>query len=366
MRIGRGKDTERRKRRLREETSPKRKKLRHVFVLRRESRKIGAGGRKKEVIYDMITHGNEIKLFSGNSNLPLAKAIAAKLNTELGGIEVTTFSDGEISVHIEETVRGRDLFIIQSTCSPVNDNLMELLIMIDAAKRASAGRITAVVPYFGYARQDRKARSRDPITAKLVANLITAAGADRVLTMDLHAEQIQGFFDIPVDNLLGGPTIYNHFAKEGNIDVVVAPDMGSVKRARKVAEKFGVPIAIIDKRRPKANVMEVMNIIGDVKGKRCFMVDDMIDTAGTICQGAQALKDLGATEIYAACTHAVLSGPAVERLEKSPITKLVMLDTIHLPEEKMRDKFEVLSVADIFAAAIENVYLDKPMSKLYD
>ena len=248
----------------------------------------------------MITHGNEIKLFSGNSNLPLAKAIAAKLNTELGGIEVTTFSDGEINVHIEETVRGRDLFIIQSTCSPVNDNLMELLIMIDAAKRASAGRITAVVPYFGYARQDRKARSRDPITAKLVANLITAAGADRVLTMDLHAEQIQGFFDIPVDNLLG------------------------------------------------------------------FMVDDMIDTAGTICQGAQALKDLGATEIYAACTHAVLSGPAVERLEKSPITKLVMLDTIHLPEEKMRDKFEVLSVADIFAAAIENVYLDKPMSKLYD
>lgn len=366
MRIGRGEDTERRKRRLREETSPKRKKLRHAFVLRRESRKIGAGGRKKEVIYDMITHGNEIKLFSGNSNLPLAKAIAAKLNTELGGIEVTTFSDGEISVHIEETVRGRDLFIIQSTCSPVNDNLMELLIMIDAAKRASAGRITAVVPYFGYARQDRKARSRDPITAKLVANLITAAGADRVLTMDLHAEQIQGFFDIPVDNLLGGPTIYNHFAKEGNIDVVVAPDMGSVKRARKVAEKFGVPIAIIDKRRPKANVMEVMNIIGDVKGKRCFMVDDMIDTAGTICQGAQALKDLGATEIYAACTHAVLSGPAVERLEKSPITKLVMLDTIHLPEEKMRDKFEVLSVADIFAAAIENVYLDKPMSKLYD
>ena len=282
----------------------------------------------------MITHGNEIKLFSGNSNLPLAQAIAKKLNTELGGIEVTTFSDGEISVHIEETVRGRDLFIIQSTCSPVNDNLMELLIMIDAAKRASAGRITAVIPYFGYARQDRKARSRDPITAKLVANLITAAGADRVLTMDLHAEQIQGFFDIPVDNLLGGPTIYNHFAKEGNIDVVVAPDMGSVKRARKVAEKFGVPIAIIDKRRPKANVMEVMNIIGDVKGKRCFMVDDMIDTAGTICQGAQALKDLGATEIYAACTHAVLSGPAVERLEKSPITKLVMLTPFISPKRR--------------------------------
>ncbi|MBQ8427660.1 MAG: ribose-phosphate pyrophosphokinase [Clostridia bacterium] len=314
----------------------------------------------------MIAHGNEIKLFCGNSNRPLAAAIAKKLNTELGGIEVTTFSDGEISIHIEETVRGRDLFIIQSTSSPVNDNLMELLIMIDAAKRASAARITAVIPYFGYARQDRKARSRDPITAKLVANLLTAAGADRVLTMDLHADQIQGFFDIPVDNLLGGPTLYNYFSKEVKVDCVVAPDMGSVKRARKVAEKFGVPIAIIDKRRPKANVMEVMNIIGDVNGKRCLMLDDMIDTAGTICQGAQALKDAGATEIYAGCTHAVLSGPAVERLEKSAITKLVMLDTVQLPDEKMRDKFKILSVADVFAAAIENVYLDKPMSKLYD
>ncbi|MBR2904120.1 MAG: ribose-phosphate pyrophosphokinase [Clostridia bacterium] len=314
----------------------------------------------------MIAHGNEIKLFCGNSNRPLAEAIAKKLNTELGGIEVTTFSDGEINVHIEETVRGRDLFIIQSTSSPVNDNLMELLIMIDAAKRASAARITAVIPYFGYARQDRKARSRDPITAKLTANLLTAAGADRVLTMDLHADQIQGFFDIPVDNLLGGPTLYNYFSKEVKVDCVVAPDMGSVKRARKVAEKFGVPIAIIDKRRPKANVMEVMNIIGDVNGKRCLMLDDMIDTAGTICQGAAALKDAGATEIYAGCTHAVLSGPAVERLEKSAITKLVMLDTVQLPQEKMRDKFKILSVADVFAAAIENVYLDKPMSKLYD
>ncbi|MBR2340927.1 MAG: ribose-phosphate pyrophosphokinase [Clostridia bacterium] len=314
----------------------------------------------------MITHGNEIKLFSGNANRPLAEAIAKKLNTELGEIEVNTFSDGEINVHIAETVRGRDLFIIQSIASPVNDNLMELLIMIDAAKRASAGRITAVIPYFGYARQDRKARSRDPITAKLVANLITAAGADRVLTMDLHAEQIQGFFDIPVDNLLGGPTLCNYFSKQFKIDVVVAPDLGSVKRARKVAEKFGVPIAIIDKRRPKANVMEVMNIIGDVSGKNCLMLDDMIDTAGTICQGAQALREAGAKEIYAGCTHSVLSGPAVERLEKSVITKLVMLNTIQLPAEKMREKFHVISVSDIFAAAIENVYLDKPMSKLYD
>ncbi len=314
----------------------------------------------------MITHGNEIKLFAGNSNRPLAEAIAKKLNTELGGIEVDTFSDGEINVHIAETVRGRDLFIIQSTSSPVNDNLMELLIMIDAAKRASAGRITAVIPYFGYARQDRKARSRDPITAKLVANLITAAGADRVLTMDLHAEQIQGFFDIPVDNLLGGPTLCDYFAKTHHIDVVVAPDLGSVKRARKVAEKFGAPIAIIDKRRPKANVMEVMNIIGDVEGKTCLMLDDMIDTAGTICQGAQALKNAGATEIYAGCTHSVLSGPAIERLQNSVITKLVMLDTVQLPKEKIIDKFEILSIADLFAAAIENVYLDKPMSKLYD
>ena len=314
----------------------------------------------------MITHGNEIKLFSGNSNRALAEAIAKKLNTELGDVEVCTFSDGEINVHIAETVRGRDVFIIQSTSSPVNDHLMELLIMIDAAKRASAGRITAVIPYFGYARQDRKARSRDPITAKLVANLLTKAGADRVLTMDLHAEQIQGFFDIPVDNLLGGPTLYNYFSRQKNIDVVVAPDLGSVKRSRKVAEKLGVPIAIIDKRRPKANVMEVMSIIGDVQGKRCLMVDDMIDTAGTICQGAKAIKEAGATEVYAGCTHAVLSGPAIERLQGSAIDKLVLLDTIPLPEEKKLAKFEVLSVADLFAAAIENVYLDKPMSKLYD
>jgi len=314
----------------------------------------------------MITHGNEIKLFSGNSNRELAEAIAKKLNTELGEIEVSTFSDGEINVHIAETVRGRDVFIIQSTSSPVNDNLMELLIMIDAAKRASAGRITAVIPYFGYARQDRKARSRDPITAKLVANLLTNAGADRVLTMDLHADQIQGFFDIPVDNLLGGPTLYNYFAKQGDIEVVVAPDVGAVKRSRKVAEKFGVPLAIIDKRRPKANVMEVMSIIGDVKGKKCLMIDDMVDTAGTLCQGAQAIKDAGASAVYAGCSHGVLSGPAIERLKNSTIDKFVVLDTIHIPEEKMLDKIEVLSVASIFAAAIENVYLDKPMSKLYD
>ncbi len=315
----------------------------------------------------MITHGNEIKLFAGNSNRPLAEAIAKRLNTALGEVEVSKFSDGETSVHIAETVRGRDLFIIQSTSTPVNDNLMELLIMIDAAKRASAGRITAVIPYFGYARQDRKARSRDPITAKLVADLLTSAGADRVLTMDLHAAQIQGFFNIPLDNLLGGPTLYNYFAdKLDESYVVVSPDIGSVNRARKVAERLNCPMAIIDKRRPKANVMEVMNIIGNVEGKKCLLVDDMIDTAGTICQGAQALVDKGATEIHACCTHAVLSGPAIERLEKSPISELVMLDTIRLPEEKMLPKMKILTTADIFAAAIENVYLDKPMSKIYD
>ena len=315
----------------------------------------------------MITHGNEIKLFAGNSNRPLAEAIARKLNTALGEVEVTKFSDGETSVHIAETVRGRDLFIIQSTSCPVNDNLMELLIMIDAAKRASAGRVTAVMPYFGYARQDRKARSRDPITAKLVADLLTSAGADRVLTMDLHAAQIQGFFNIPVDNLLGGPTLYNYYAdKLGEDFIVVSPDVGSVTRSRKVAERLGCPLAIIDKRRPKANVMEVMNIIGNVEGKRCLLVDDMIDTAGTIVQGAEALVDAGAKEIRACCTHAVLSGPAIERLEKSAISELVMLDTICLPEEKRLPKMKILSTAEIWAAAIENVYLDKPMSKIYD
>ncbi len=315
----------------------------------------------------MITHGSEIKLFAGSSNRPLAEAIAKKLNTTLGEVETGKFSDGETSIHLAETVRGRDLFIIQSTSDPVNDNLMELLIMIDAAKRASAGRITAVIPYFGYARQDRKARSRDPITAKLVADLLTAAGADRVLTMDLHAAQIQGFFNIPLDNLLGGPTLYNYFSnKMDDSYMVVSPDIGSVNRARKVAERLNCQMAIIDKRRPKANVMEVMNIIGNVEGKKCLLVDDMIDTAGTIVQGAQALVDKGATEIYACCTHAVLSGPAIERLEKSPIKELVMLDTIHLPEEKMLPKMKILTTADIFAAAIENVYLDKPMSKIYD
>ncbi|MBP5243010.1 MAG: ribose-phosphate pyrophosphokinase [Clostridia bacterium] len=314
----------------------------------------------------MITNLKEIKLFTGNANVPLAKKIAKKLGVTLGDLELNTFSDGEINCNIRESVRGRDVYLIQSTSQPVNDSLMELLIMIDAMERASAGRVTAVIPYFGYARQDRKARARDPITAKLVANLLTSAGADRVLTMDLHADQIQGFFDIPVDNLRGQPILLDYFQKQGDIECVVSPDVGSVKRCRKVAEALNVPLAIIDKRRPKANVMEVMSIIGDVSGKRCLMIDDMIDTAGTICQGAQALKDAGATGVYAGCTHGVLSGPALERLEQSAIDKLVFLDTINIPKEKMLKKFVLLSTADIFAQAIDTIYLDKPMSRLYD
>ncbi len=315
----------------------------------------------------MIAHGTEIKLFSGNSNKALAQAIAKELNMELAEVEVGRFSDGEINVHIGETVRGRDVFIIQSTCQPVNDNLMELLVMIDAVKRASAGRITAVIPYFGYARQDRKARPRDPITAKLVADLIQTAGADRILTMDLHALQIQGFFNIPVDHLVGGPLLFRYFQEKVDDDFcVVSPDVGSVTRARNVASKLGCSMAIIDKRRPKANQLEVMNIIGDIKGKKCLMVDDMIDTAGTIVQGAEALYNNGAKEIYACCSHAVFSGPAIERIKNSHITKLVVLDTVSLPEEKKLDKIEVISAAKLFALAIENVYQDKKMSDIYN
>ncbi len=315
----------------------------------------------------MISHGKEIKIFAGNSNRPLAEAIARRLNTSLGELELTHFSDGEIYVRYGETIRGMDVFLIQSTSNPVNTNLMELLIMIDAAKRASAGRITAVIPYFGYARQDRKARGREPITAKLVANLLTSAGADRILTMDLHCMQIQGFFDIPLDNLVGGPTLYNYFKPLVNDDfIVVSPDIGSVGRARKVAARMDAKMAIVDKRRPKANVMEVMNIIGDVNGKCCLMVDDLIDTAGTIVQGANALMDAGAKEVYACCTHGVFSGPAIERLASSPIKQLAILDTIQIPEEKMLPIFKIISTAPMFAAAIENVYMDKSMSKIYD
>ena len=319
----------------------------------------------------MITHGNKIKLFAGNGNRALAQAIADKLAMPLGDMNVGKFSDGETCVQINESVRGCDVFVIQSTSTPVNDNLIELLVIIDAMRRASAGRITAVVPYFGYARQDRKARARDPITAKLVADLITTAGADRVLTMDLHAPQIQGFFDVPTDNLLGVSVLAKSikemdFAKSDNL-VVVSPDVGSVSRARQMAQKLGCGLAIVDKRRPKPNVMEVMNIIGDVKDKVCLVVDDMIDTAGTITQGAKALVDVGgAKEVYACCTHAVLSGPAKERLDASPIKKLFMLDTIALPESMKSDRIETLSVAEIFARSIECIFADMPLSKLYE
>ncbi|WP_394903425.1 ribose-phosphate diphosphokinase [Clostridium butyricum] len=318
----------------------------------------------------MIGHVRNIKIFTGNSHCKLAEDISDILGVAVGKSMVSTFSDGEISVDINETVRGMDVFIVQSTCSPVNNNLMELLIMIDAFKRASAGRITAVVPYYGYARQDRKAKSRDPITAKLVADLLTAAGANRVLTMDLHASQIQGYFNIPVDHLLGGPILAEYFISKGLEDqddvVVVSPDLGSVTRARKFADNLHAPIAIIDKRRPKANVSEIMNIIGDVEGKRCILIDDMIDTAGTITNAANALKDLGAKNVYACCTHGVLSGPAMDRINKSAIEELVMLNTIPLSEDKESAKIRSISVAPLFAEAIKRIYDDQPISKLFE
>ncbi|MBQ6727634.1 MAG: ribose-phosphate pyrophosphokinase [Clostridia bacterium] len=316
----------------------------------------------------MITHGNSIEILAGNSNKPLAEAIAGELGLPLSDAEVGKFSDGEISITLPRTVRGKDVFIIQSTSEPVNDNLMELLILIDACKRASAGRITAVLPYFGYARQDRKARPRDPITAKLVADILTTAGANRVLTMDLHAAQIQGFFEIPVDHLYGAPLLAKTYKSMMDEEwVVVSPDVGSVARARNFASRVNAPIAIVDKRRPKANVMEVMNIIGDVKGKHCLMVDDMIDTAGTICQGAQALMDNGALEVYACCTHGVLSGPAMERINASPIKQIAILDTINMPESvRNNPKIKVISVAKLFAKAITTVFADSSLSAIYE
>ncbi len=310
---------------------------------------------------------SEIKIFTGNSNPELAQKIAQLVEVPVGDAVVSTFSDGEISVNFNESVRGRDVFLVQSTSAPVNTNIMELLIMIDALKRASAGRIITVIPYYGYARQDRKAKARDPITAKLVADLLTAAGADRVLTMDLHAAQIQGYFDIPVDHLLGVPILAEHFKNKGLKDVVVvSPDLGSVTRARNFANHLDAPIAIIDKRRPKANVSEVMNIIGDIEGKNVILVDDMIDTAGTITNGAKALKDLGAKEVYACCTHPVLSGPAMERIKNSVIKELVVLDTIPLSEDKRADNIIVESVAPLFAQAIKKIFLNESVSKLFD
>lgn len=316
----------------------------------------------------MINHGKNIKIFTGNSYPKLANDIADIIGVTVGDSKVSKFSNGEISVDINETVRGTDLFLVQTLCEPVNDSIMELLIMLDAFKRASAGRITAVIPHYAYARQDRKAKARQPITAKLMADLIHAAGADRVLTMDLHASQIQGFFDIPVDHLEGVPIIAKYF-KGLNIPedeiVVVSPDIGGVKRARKFAEKLHAPIAIIDKRRPKPNVSEVMSLIGDVNGKRAILVDDMIDTAGSIVNATEALIKMGSKEVYACCTHGVLSGPAIERLEKSPIKEVVTLNTIPVLEDKLIDKIKVLSVAPIFAEAIRRIYEDISVSKIF-
>lgn len=316
----------------------------------------------------MITHGTNIEILSGNSNRALAEAVAKELGLPLSEAEVGKFSDGEISISLPQTVRGKDVFIIQSTSYPVNDNLMELLIMIDACRRASAGRITAVMPYFGYARQDRKARPRDPITAKLVADILTSAGADRVMTMDLHAAQIQGFFDIPVDHLYGAPLLAKYFKKKMGEDwVVVSPDVGSVGRARNFASRVDASLAIVDKRRPKANAIEIMNVIGDVKGKTCLMVDDMIDTAGTIVQGAEALVKNGAKEVYACCTHGVFSGPALERITNSPIKKLIVLDTIDMPESvKNNPKFVILPVAKTLARAINTVFSESSLSAIYE
>ena len=315
---------------------------------------------------------NEFKIFAGNSNPALAEEIAAIMGQPLGKATISKFSDGEISVSIWETVRGEDVYIIQSTCDPTNDNLMELLIMIDAMKRASAARINAVIPYYGYARQDRKAKARDPITAKLTADLLSAAGADRVITMDLHAAQIQGYFNIPVDHLLGMPIIAKYIKeqmKTGAIDdniVIVSPDLGSVTRVRSLSNLLDCPIAIIDKRRPKPNVSEVMNIIGDIEGKTCILIDDMIDTAGTITNGAEALLKKGASAVYACATHGVLSGPAIKRIAESSIKEMILLNTIPIPEEKKLDKIKTLSVAPTFAEAIRRVFSNESISTIFE
>lgn len=310
---------------------------------------------------------NRLEIFTGNANPGLAREIVENLGITLGDAVVNTFSDGEIQVKINESVRGADVFVVQPFSSPVNDNIMELLIMIDALKRASAWRITAVIPYYGYARQDRKVRPRDPITAKLVADIISAAGAHRVLTMDLHAGQIQGYFNFPVDHLMAVPILADYFKKKELGEVaVVSPDLGGVTRARELANRLGASIAIIDKRRPEPNVAEVMNIIGRVEGKTVIMTDDMIDTAGTITLGTEALLDRGAKAVYACCTHPVLSGPAIERLDQSPIEEVVVTNTICLPEEKKIGKIKVLSVAPLFAAAISRIHENMSVSTLFD
>lgn len=310
---------------------------------------------------------NNIKIFTGNSNIPLAEEIASHLGITIGQGYASTFSNGETRVSIEETVRGCDVYIVQSLSNPVDHHIMELLIMMDAMKRASAGRITAVIPYFAYARQDRKTRPREPISAKLLANLITVAGANRVITMDLHAGQIQGFFDIPVDPLQASPILAEYIKNNLNLDnsVVVSPDVGGVARARAFASRLHLPIAIIDKRRPAPNESEVMYIVGDVKGKTCIVIDDMIDTGGTLIKGADALLEEGAIEVYACATHPVFSGNAIENIKKSHIKKVIVTNTIRLDKEQLCDKIEVLSVAKLFAEAIDRVHNNKSVSELF-
>jgi ribose-phosphate pyrophosphokinase len=310
---------------------------------------------------------SDFKVFAGNAHPELAEEIASIMGKPLGKSTVGKFSDGEISVSLWETVRGVDAYIVQPTSGPINDHLMELLILIDAMKRASAGRINAVVPYYGYARQDRKAKARDPITAKLVADLLSAAGADRVVTMDLHAAQIQGYFNIPVDHLLGMPILVKHFRSKDLADlVIVSPDHGSVTRARNMAHLLDAPIAIVDKRRPKANVSEVMNVIGDIEGKNVILVDDMIDTAGTITNAANTLKEMGANEVYACATHGILSGPAIDRIQASAIKEMALLNTVPISESKRIEKIRVLSVAPLFAEAMTRIFTNDSISKLFD
>ncbi|MCL6594010.1 MAG: ribose-phosphate diphosphokinase [Alicyclobacillus sp.] len=309
----------------------------------------------------------DLKIFTGNANPQLAQEIADYVGVSLGDCFVGRFSDGEVRIKLGESVRGCNVFVVQPTSAPVNEHLMELLIMVDALKRASARAVNVVIPYYGYARQDRKARARDPITAKLVANLLEKAGANRVICMDLHAGQIQGFFDIPLDHLVGLPILANYFLKKNiHNPVVVSPDMGGVTRARQLAERLGAPLAIIDKRRPDANVAEFMNIIGDIQGKTAILVDDMIDTAGTITLGAEALLERGAEAVYACCIHPVLSGSGVERLQQSPIREIVVTNTIALPPEKKIEKMTVLSVAELMAEAIIRVHTHRSISQLFD
>jgi ribose-phosphate pyrophosphokinase len=326
----------------------------------------------------MNLHGKDIKIFTANANPALGKRIADSLGVPLGEAVINTFSDGEIAVTINESIRGSDVFAVQSTSAPVNDNLMELLIMVDAFKRASAATITAVIPYYGYARQDRKAKARDAISARLVADLISAAGVDRILTMDLHSPQIQGFFNLPVSHLQGVALLGEHFMSNksrfsvedfATDFICVSPDIGSVTRARNMSAKIGAGLAIVDKRRQRANSSEVMNIIGDVRDKDVMIVDDMVDTAGTLCNAAKALIEVGgARTVYASATHGVLSGPATQRIRESYIKELVLLNTIHIPSEKLSEaggKIKVLDTAKLFAQAIHRIYRDEPVSPLY-